>query len=85
MKRFLLCGALMLSTIMLLTGCGDSRQQIDINGQTMGTYYSVKLIKQDGLPSPEAIKKEIDKRLELVNDQMSTYRPDSELSQFNQP
>ena len=26
---------------------------------------------------------EIDKRLEQVNDQMSTYRPDSELSRFN--
>ncbi|PSV28690.1 FAD:protein FMN transferase ApbE [Photobacterium sp. GB-210] len=83
-KRFLLCSTLVLSTLMLLTGCGDSRQQIDINGQTMGTYYSVKLIKQEGLPSPEVIQKEIDKRLELVNDQMSTYRPDSELSQFNQ-
>lgn len=71
-------------TLMLLVGCSQEREQVYINGPTMGTTYNIKYINQDGLPKPEDIQAEIDKRLELVNDQMSTYRKDSELSQFNQ-
>lgn len=68
-----------------LSGCNDSssNEQIALQGQTMGTYYSIKYINQDNLPAPEQVKTKIDKRLELVNDQMSTYRPKSELSRFN--
>jgi thiamine biosynthesis lipoprotein len=50
----------------------------------MGTTYNVKYISADGQLSPEALQKEIDRLLEEVNDQMSTYRKDSELSRFNQ-
>ena len=54
----------------------------------MGTYYQVKYVldakqQQDSRFSEQRIQSEIDQRLELVNDQMSTYRPDSELSRFN--
>lgn len=66
---------------LFLLGCGP--QQVDLTGQTMGTYYSVKYVTQPGMPQLEVIKAEIDRRLEQVNDQMSTYRPHSELSQFN--
>jgi FAD:protein FMN transferase len=40
----------------------------------------------DNAKAPEAkkLQKEIDRLLDKVNDQMSTYRKDSELSQFNQ-
>lgn len=49
----------------------------------MGTSYSIKLS-----PAPEeavrtALKGDIDRRLERINSQMSTYRPDSDLMQFN--
>ncbi|MCG7499487.1 FAD:protein FMN transferase [Vibrio sp. Of7-15] len=77
---------LVVTSVLLLavTACGASREQVHLTGSTMGTYYSVKLIKQDGLPEQVAIQAEIDRVLELVNDQMSTYRKHSELSQFNQ-
>ncbi|GAA3536747.1 FAD:protein FMN transferase ApbE [Zobellella aerophila] len=53
-----------------------------LTGETMGTYYSVKVVGADeALAAP--LQAEIDRRLERVNDQMSTYRPDSELSRFN--
>ncbi|MGR6860984.1 FAD:protein FMN transferase [Aliivibrio salmonicida] len=70
--------------LVLLSGCGDQREQIYINGPTMGTSYNIKFISKDGLPATEAIHAEVDRKLELVNDQMSTYRKDSELSLFNQ-
>ncbi len=70
-----------LSATLLLTGCGP--EQVNLNGKTMGTSYSVRYVTGDDTPSAAKIQAEIDKRLELVNDQMSTYRPGSELSRFN--
>ncbi|MFB9936224.1 FAD:protein FMN transferase [Photobacterium aphoticum] len=75
---------MMLVLAVTLSACSDQRELIHLNGATMGTYYSIKLIKQEGLPSADELQAEIDRRLELVNDQMSTYRKHSELSQFNQ-
>ncbi|NHB61580.1 FAD:protein FMN transferase [Photorhabdus sp. RW14-46] len=69
--------------VLLLAAC-DGLEQKNIHGQTMGTYYSIKFVTGSSAPSPEALQKEIDRLLEEVNGQMSTYRPDSELSRFNQ-
>ncbi|MCP4324421.1 MAG: FAD:protein FMN transferase ApbE [Alteromonadales bacterium] len=60
-----------------------------VQGKTMGTYYQVTMVlsekqQQDVAYKLSALQFEIDSRLELVNEQMSTYRPDSELSKFNQ-
>nr|WP_118986849.1 FAD:protein FMN transferase [Photorhabdus sp. CRCIA-P01] len=69
--------------VLLLAAC-DGQEQKNIHGKTMGTYYSIKFVTGSSAPSPEILQKEIDRLLEEVNDQMSTYRPDSELSRFNQ-
>lgn len=62
---------------------------LHIQGQTMGTYYQVTYVlpseqSKNKALSIEALQVLIDQELELVNDQMSTYRPNSELSLFNQ-
>ncbi|MGR4989011.1 FAD:protein FMN transferase [Vibrio rotiferianus] len=72
------------ASLLVLAGCEKSADQIHLSGPTMGTTYNIKYIEQDGLPSPEVLQTEIDRLLEEVNDQMSTYRKDSELSRFNQ-
>ncbi|WP_238925386.1 FAD:protein FMN transferase [Vibrio sp. S11_S32] len=69
---------------MLLMGCSKPAQQVHLSGPTMGTGYNVKYLVSDGQPSAKDLQKGIDKVLEKVNDEMSTYRPNSELSQFNQ-
>ena len=71
-----------------LTGCGQeqtvqSKPEIHITGSTMGTYYSIK-VADSVITDPAKFQAEVDVLLERVNDQMSTYRPDSELSRFNQ-
>ncbi|MDC9588500.1 FAD:protein FMN transferase [Xenorhabdus sp. XENO-10] len=81
-KKIIHWGALLFS-VVLLAACGGPEQQ-NLNGQTMGTYYSVKYVADSSAPAPENLQKEIDRLLEEVNDQMSTYRPNSELSRFNQ-
>nr|WP_153448125.1 FAD:protein FMN transferase [Vibrio algicola] len=75
---------LVVVSTMLLMGCSKPAQQVHLSGPTMGTSYNVKYLVSDGQPSAKDLQKGIDKVLEKVNDEMSTYRPNSELSQFNQ-
>ncbi len=72
------------ASLLVLAGCDQPADQIHLSGPTMGTTYNIKYIEQDGLPKPDVLQAEIDRLLEEVNDQMSTYREDSELSRFNQ-
>ena len=74
-----------LGLAFLLAACQPAepeQPQLHLTGSTMGTYYSVKVVGTDEARAQE-LQTEIDRRLELVNDQMSTYREDSELSRFN--
>jgi len=50
----------------------------------MGTTYAVKLYAADGALDSGALQSQVDELLENINDQMSTWRPDSELSRFNE-
>ena len=69
----------------LLTACNDvqTRPQINIEGKTMGTFYSVK-ISGEIAQSPQQLQQEVDALLEQANDDVSTYRKTSVLSRFNQ-
>ena len=54
----------------------------ELRGETMGTTYVVKFFTEDpALVS--TVGKDVELALDMVNQHMSTYRPDSELSQFN--
>lgn len=78
---------LIFSALIALAGCNQDPEQITLQGKTMGTTYTVKYIddgKIENLPKPEAIQQHLDALLVAVNNQMSTYQKDSEISQFNQ-
>jgi FAD:protein FMN transferase len=51
-------------------------------GATMGTTYHIKIIAPQA-DDMGAVKNRIDQRLEQLNQSMSTYRKDSEISMFN--
>ncbi|MCG8566462.1 MAG: FAD:protein FMN transferase [Desulfobacterales bacterium] len=57
-------------------------KQYTLTGQTMGTFYTVKFISQGPVDS-HGWQKKIDTRLDEVNQKMSIFRPDSEISKFN--
>ncbi len=70
--------------IILFTGCNSKDQVFTFNGNTMGTTYSVKIV--NNLPQHidiNNVKSKIDSVLQAVNQQMSTYITDSEISRFN--
>ena len=66
--------------VMFLGACTLPKINL-ITGNTMGTTYSVKVVDKVDV---EVLKKLIDQKLIDVNQLMSTYIPDSELSRFNQ-
>lgn len=70
--------------LILFIGCRGQNQTIAITGNTMGTTYSIKIV--DNVPQDinvNSVKTKIDSILQIVNQQMSTYIPDSEISRFN--
>jgi len=54
----------------------------ELHGQTMGTSWSVRWVAADGLSDAE-LAQGIQVELDRVDGQMSTYKPESELSRFN--
>jgi thiamine biosynthesis lipoprotein len=67
--------------LVLLTSCGAEKEVV-FDGTTMGTTYQVKIII-GYFKSTSGLNEKIDSRLHQINRSMSTYRPDSEISQFN--
>lgn len=57
---------------------------VSVSGQTMGTTYSVKLVSDgETLPSSDVLATWADSTFAAVNESMSTYLEDSELSVLN--
>lgn len=70
-------------TLLACTPSKDNdRQEYYFQGNTMGTTYNIKVIGE-ALDIP-TLQQGIDEKLKQLNQQMSTYIPDSELSKFNQ-
>lgn len=71
---------------LCLVGCEGENARTNMNtfsGSTMGTSYSVKIA---GVPESKErvnLKAGMERILQIVNEQMSTWRNDSEISKFN--
>lgn len=68
---------------LVLLGCQQQPETIQLHGSTMGTTWSVSLHSPPGDFDSAAVKKQLQQRLDEINRQMSTYDPDSEVSRFN--
>ncbi|WP_372240150.1 FAD:protein FMN transferase [Pseudomonas sp. R-28-1W-6] len=66
---------------LLLAGCGEKIEEF--GGPTMGSHYSLKYVAGEGVPESAELKAEVDGLLAEVDRQMSTWRADSDLSEFN--
>lgn len=66
-----------------LSGCGNGDSMESFGGPTMGSTYSIKYVRTEGLPAPKDVRVEVEKILADVDRQMSTYRSDSDIERFN--
>lgn len=81
--RALLCVILLGATpaITQTPATSSSGQIAEFSGPTMGTRFSIKIFNPPKFQ--EDVRLEIDALLRRINDQMSTYLPNSEISRFN--
>ena len=77
-------GPRLLFVLLLLSGCGQPPPEIaELSGGTMGTSYSIKLSPAPPVSRLDELQRSVERRLETINRQMSTYQPDSDLMRFN--
>jgi FAD:protein FMN transferase len=55
-----------------------------LQGSTMGTTYTIRYLPETGCTLKEELHQRIDEELRRVNQQMSTYIKDSEVTRFNE-
>lgn len=67
---------------LLLTGFNYSLSTV-LTGETMGTSYRLVLSDQLNQSESASLQSDVDQALNRLEDQMSTWRPESELSRFN--
>nr|WP_318652072.1 FAD:protein FMN transferase [Pseudomonas sp. PDM14] len=67
---------------LLVTGCGEPVESL--SGPTMGSHYSLKYVAAAGGVEPVQVQAEVQRLLDEVDEQMSTWRADSAVSAFNQ-
>lgn len=79
-REWLFC----LLLVLFLAGCGRQTDPVQLAGDTMGTTWHVSYI--NGLPgvTQDQVQQGIEVQLERVNQSMSTYRNDSEISRFSE-
>ncbi len=65
----------LLGFLLFFSGCGNVRNQFTINGNTMGTTYSIKFVSSTTNIDIESIESGIDSLLNQLNKQMSTWDP----------
>ena len=78
-----LYGVIGLIGTVSLTACQQTPDYNYLSGETMGTSYHISYQLPDDVDET-AIQAAIDKRLQDINDSMSTYQADSTISKFNQ-
>ena len=72
-----------IGSVLALSACQQKTDYNNLSGETMGTSYHISYQLPKDVDEA-AIQAAIDKRLQDINDSMSTYQTDSTISKFNQ-
>lgn len=74
----------LIAAFVLLLGCSErSRDVAVLSGSTMGTTYHISVVGKLSTQVQSELQASVDKRLAAINQSMSTYIEDSELSVLN--
>lgn len=69
---------------LVMVACSSSEPDVfEFNGSTMGTTWSVRMTELPENLLPQQVADRIQAELDAVDQAMSTYKPESELSRFN--
>jgi thiamine biosynthesis lipoprotein len=81
MAKIYLTIAIFISLTFAYPDCKAKEAHL-IQGRTMGTFYQVQVVAADS-EGLSGLKQKIEDRLVEINNSMSTYLPQSEISRFN--
>lgn len=81
-NRISLGGVSALLMTAFLMGCSEPPKIESVEGYAQGTTYQVLFWAEDGSPASE-VQTEFDITLAQIDKELSTYRPDSYISEFN--
>lgn len=73
-----------LVVLFALSGCAE-RQSLQVerfSGATMGTTYHITVVSQSKLQNAQKLQEQVDALLEQLNQEVSTYIPDSEINRL---
>jgi thiamine biosynthesis lipoprotein len=73
--------ALLVFSLLGLAGCDSRPEIIKLSGTKMGTSYHITVVADQ--PAPDGLADRIEAVLNEVDQSMSTYKADSEISHFN--
>lgn len=73
-----------LGAFLCLAACSPAAEVIELSGPAQGTTYSVKVVAPPRGIGSHDLRAAVDDVLQTIDQQMSGYRPDSEISRFNQ-
>lgn len=76
-------GLFCVALLVALVGCSRAPAPVQLAGSCMGTSWHVTYVRAQDLPSPETLQAGIEAILEEIEQSMSTYRADSEITLFN--
>lgn len=77
--------AIVILLSLFFIACGEkTAPHFKLSGETMGTTYHITVLEKQQVEfTAEELQQAVDKQLALINQQMSTYIDDSELSKLN--
>ena len=84
---WLVAAWLLIATLFLLSGCEKAPQVHKWSGQTMGTHYAITVVEHKGTQPPFDLPQAqswVEAELQALNQAMSTYREDAEITRFSQ-
>ena len=67
---------------LFFTACSGPHEAV-LEGQAQGTTWQVKLVTEGGDMKVDEIRQDIEAAFQLIDRQLSNWREDSEISQFN--
>lgn len=68
--------------VAMLAACGGDRLE-SFGGPTMGSRYSIQYVRKANGPEPVHVQAAVETILAQVDQQLSTYRSDSDIQRFN--
>lgn len=82
-KKIILIAGIVLAFALLVRLFSFTPELVSFSGPTMGTTYTVKFYTNENMDSAWQYKDDVDAVLVRINELMSTYDAQSELSRFN--